>query len=185
MKKLPLVLAAVAVIGVVAVGALAYSPYAASNRIEAAFSKNDPQKLGEVMDLTAIQTNYQKSLKAELDQAIAQSDWSSPLLVLGPAMGEMMVERRARELSERPTLLKTIATGTPTLATPGLPLGIDKNPLEGASRSYAGLNRFAITTQGPHPVELILHRQGLTSWKVAEIHTQPVVRTPPTPVVQR
>lgn len=184
MNKHTLLFASIGLLATAALGVLAYAPYTASNRVEAAFEKNDLQELGSVIDLGAIEANYRQSLKVELDQAIARNDVASPLLVLGPAMGEMMVERRARELSERPSVLKTIATGTPTLATPGLPLGIDKNPLAGASRGYIGLNRFALTTAGQRPVKLILHRQGLNQWKVAEIQTQPAPPAP-TPVAQR
>ena len=184
MNKRTLLFVSIGILAATALGVLAYAPYAASNRVEAAFEKNDPQELGKVIELEAIEANYRRSLKAELDQAIARNDVANPLLVLGPAMGEMMVERRARELSERPSVLKTIATGTPTMATPGLPLGIAQNPLEGASHSYAGLNRFAITTAGARPVKLILHRQGLTQWRVAEIQTLPAA-PPAAPVAQR
>lgn len=181
MNKRTLLFIGLGALALVAVGWLAYTPYAASKQIETALAKADPQELGDVLDLDAVQAHYRAQLKTELDQALAQNDLSNPLLILGPAMGEMMVERRARELSERPSILKTIAAGTPTMATPGLPLNLPANPLQEASRGYIGLNRFAITTQGATPVKIVLHREGLIHWKASEILLPP----PAQPVVAR
>jgi len=179
MNKRVLLFVGLGALAIGAIGWLAYTPYSASKRIETALAKADPQELGDVLDLEAVQAHYHTQLKAELDQALAQNDLSSPLLILGPAMGEVMVERRARELSERPSVLKTIAAGTPTLATPGLPLNLPANPLKEASKGYIGLNRFAITTQGAAPVKIVLHREGLIHWKASEILLPP----PAQPVV--
>ncbi len=184
MKKLHLGLGIGVAVVLLGLGFLAYSPYKASSNIEQALAKNDPQALDGIVDDEAIQASYRQRLGEELKQALARNDLSDPLLVLGPAMGEVMVQRRAREYAERPTLLQTIASGTPTLATPGLPLRIEGNPLEGASRGYSGLNRFDITTKGPRPVTIVLHRYGVTQWKVAGIETLPEP-APPVPVAQK
>ena len=97
MKTSHIVLAAVGVLAVAAAGYLAYKPYQTAKNIQAAVAAQKPDALLDYVDTDAVQAHLQTYFKAQLERDLAAKNTQSNLLVLGEAMGDVMVERAAWE----------------------------------------------------------------------------------------
>ena len=159
-------------IGVVVFAGVAYaalSPYLTARSIEKAVAEGNGDALLEHVDVESVEANLKPLFERELAQAIATNNQGSDLLLLGEAMGPIMVDRFAWEYSHRDALVQTMLSGKPTKrsnlsALSGEPVSL--------TTRYAGLNRFEVSTQTNQPVTLVLSRRGL-GWKVTSLSFTP------------
>lgn len=165
---------ALAVGAVVAVGALAYlaaSPYLAARELRAAVVAQQPDALLDLVDTEAVQGHLQAHFQRQLEQDLRENNAQSTLLVLGAAMGEVMVERAAWEYGNRDAIVRTLLNGRPTKRTEKLAPPAQA-PIEEAAMGYQGFGRFHIDVPGDEPVVVVMTREGL-GWKVTELQFAP------------
>ena len=153
------------------VGYLAYTPYQTSNRIRAAVVAQKPDELLNYVDTDAVQAHFKTHFQQQLQQDLKTHNAQSNLLVLGEAMGEVMVERFSWEYGTREAIVRTLLNGEPTKRDGALVL-VQPTPIEKSTRGYKGLGRFQIDVPGKTPISVVLTRRGL-GWKVTEVNFNP------------
>ena len=134
-----------------------------------AVSEGDSVALLEHVDMEAVEANLKPFFEQRLAQDIQSQNPDSDLLILGEAMGPLMVDRMVWEYSHREAIVHTMLSGEPTKHSDirGQP-----NQVASLATQYGGLNRFEISTQTSDPVTLVLKRRGL-GWKIAAIEFTP------------
>lgn len=171
MKTSHIVLAAVGVLVVAAAGYLIYKPYQTAKNIQAAVVAQNPDVLLEYVNTDAVQVHLQTYFKEQLQRDLAAKNYQSNLLVLGDAMGDVMVERAAWEYGTREAIVRTLLNGRPTKRDEPLK-PLQQPPIEQADIGYKGIGRFQIDVPGEEPISLVLTRAGL-GWKVTEVNFNP------------
>ena len=171
MKTSHIVLAAVGVLVVAAAGYLVYKPYQTAKNIQAAVAAQQPDALLDYVDTDAVQAHFQTYFKEQLQRDLAALNAQSNLLLLGEAMGDVMVERAAWEYGTREAIVRTLLNGRPTKRDEALKPPA-QSPIAQADMGYKGVGRFQIDVPGEEPISLVMTRSGL-GWKVTEVNFNP------------
>lgn len=171
MKKVHLALIAAGAVLVAGVGYLVYAPYQTAKQVQSAVVAKDSAQLLNLVDVQAVEAHLQTHFRQQLQQDIANKNTQSELLLLGEAMGEVMVERLAGEYGNREAIVRTMLNGKPTKGDQPIQPA-SPSPIEQAEMGYQGLGQFHITVPSERPVQLVMTRDGL-GWKVTQVNFTP------------
>lgn len=165
---------------VLALAGLYATPYATLHQIRKAAAADDAAALASRVDFPALREN----LKAGLQQRMLDRDRNergepSQASTFGAALAGALLGPMVDALITPEALARVIEGQRPVKAAIGFG---KRRPETGAERprakletamGYESLNRFVFSVRHPgddeDPIELVLHRDGLIGWKLAEL----------------
>ncbi|HEY5780335.1 MAG TPA: DUF2939 domain-containing protein [Lysobacter sp.] len=159
MKKGTLIGAAIGLVLVY----LAATPYIAVYQMKSAIESRDGQALAEFIDFPSVRQSAKDQFNAMAVKEIASADGeASGLAAVGAALVGAMVEKFIDAAVTPAGLTKLIESGERK--------GVLGSRLTDASTSYAGWDKFIVTTGSANEQgKFVLRRQGLISWKLTEV----------------
>ncbi len=158
-------------------GASIASPWWHVHQMRQAAQARDAAALSEYVDWEQLRANLKFGVQHRLaHQSVNARGEPSKAASLGAAVAAALLGPLVDQLIT-PQSLARILQGQPpeTAAIPALDLGKTSQTAgqPNIRMAYVGLNRFVCSIQSAgheeEPVHLVLHRQGLLSWKLAEL----------------
>lgn len=158
--------------------ALYLSPYLSLQRMQAAAAAHEGERLAAWIDFPALRAN----LKVGVHQRLALSRQNAqgqptPASLMGAAVASALLGPMVDALITPDSLARLLRGQSPAQALLE-PQGDDKPDAELPKRletqmRYEGLNRFVFSVrqagEDEDPIDLVLSRQGLFSWRLTEL----------------
>lgn len=164
-----------------ALAGLYATPYVTLHQMRKAAAADDAAALAARVDFPALREN----LKADMQQRMLDRDRNergepSPASTFGAALAGALLGPMVDALITPEALARIIEGQRPVKAAIGFGKprpepGATERPRArlGTAMGYESLNRFVFSVRHPgddeEPVELVLHRDGLIGWKLAEL----------------
>ena len=163
----PLVIAGLLALG----GWYYYAPYYTASQMQAAVEARDADRLARHVDFPALREDVRQSLNEVLAQELAEFRRDNPFGGLGVAVAGALLKPLVDAVVS-PAGIATIMEGY--IPEPdGRGMGFTSQGETRIRMGYAGLDRFVVTIESERDpvqqVDLILHRQGNFSWKLASL----------------
>lgn len=153
-----------------------FTPHLALHSIKSAVEAQDAGKFSSYVDFPALKENLKASLSARLQEKMAEKQLDNPYAALGAAMVAAFINPMVDAIVTPESLAKLMQGQLPGDNTKRENLASDKSQLEPAvkiSTSYEGFDRFVVTVkknrEGSEPIDFVLSRDGMFSWKLSEI----------------
>lgn len=156
-----------------------FTPHLTVHSIGLAVKAKDVEKLSTYVDFPAVRENLKASLKAQVSEKMARELQDNPFASLGVALASTLINPLVNGLLTPEGLAQLLQGQLPDNTTHSNTIEhydatSDERQLDPAtetSMSYESFDRFAvtITRAGSKPIGFVLHRDGLFSWKLAEI----------------
>jgi hypothetical protein len=171
-KWILLGLASLALLGLYA------SPYLALHEIRAAAAAHDAEKLAGYVDFTSVRASLKTGVQARLaGQQRNEAGDPTPASAMGAAVAGALLGPMVDALITPESLSRVLQGQRPAAAVVGGITGSTgaKSPAEPleTQMGYESPNRFvfSVRKQGEdeEPVDLVLRRDGVVSWKLAEL----------------
>lgn len=156
-----------------------FTPHLTVHSIGLAVKAKDVEKLSNYVDFPALKENLKTSLKAELSEKMAGELQDNPYASLGITLVSAFINPMVDALVTPESLAQLMRGQLPNnnnniehydTTSDESQLG----PATETSMSYESFDRFVVTITktraGSKPIGFVLHRDGIFSWKLAEIH---------------
>ena len=158
-----------AVAFVAALGWWVHAPYRAAERLAEAARRNDAKALFDLVDSRTVEARLRERFREQARRQNQAGQRTGPFFLMGVSMTEVMADRYAWEYAQRSAIARTLLSGRPSRgdgsATKGGP-----EAWAAASRSYTGLNRFAVRLNPE--VTVVMESHGL-QWRVTDMEMDP------------
>lgn len=149
------------------------TPYLALHQIRSAAAAQDAAKLAGYVDFPALRKSLKTGVQARLigDQRNERGE-PTPANVLGAAVAGALLGTMVDSLITTESLARLLQGRQPVAAVTGI--GGEPPPGKLQTRmAYEGTDRFVFSVSKPgedeEPVDLVLRRDGLLHWKLAEL----------------
>jgi len=157
--------------------ALYASPYLALQRMRAAAAGRDAAGLAAYVDFPAVRDSLKQGVQARLArQDLNEQGEPTPASAMGAAVAGALLGPMVDALITPESLARVLQGQRPAAAVIGVGGGERGAPSSEALETqmgYESLNRFvfSVRKQGDdeEPVDLVLRREGLLRWKLAEL----------------
>ncbi|MBL8199489.1 MAG: DUF2939 domain-containing protein [Chromatiales bacterium] len=145
-------------------------PYIAVHQVKAAAIARDGEALTEHVDFVALRQSLKDQFNAMLVSDVATSKSGGGFAELGAALASVMMEKMIDALVTPAGITALVKGDIPDPAGDSDGADDSREPFNGASMSYASLNKFVVTQQNDDgdDVRIVFRRRGLT-WKLCEI----------------
>ena len=167
------------ILAVLLLAAFAGSPYLAVHEMRAAARVHDAAKLGSYVDFAALRESLKTGVHAKLlGRERNENGDPTPANAMGAAVAGALLGPMVDVLITPESLSRLLQGQKPAAAAAGGLLGASSDkpsPTESIEThfGYEGLNNFVFSVKkkgtDDEPVDLVMHREGLFSWKLAEL----------------
>lgn len=164
--------------GIVAAGMIVFAVYfatrpsAAFNELREAIAMRDRKAMERLVDFPAFRESIKSKLRDELSASAVAS--KNPFAILGAALADRLIEPIV-DIVVSPGGISAMLAGQNVRDIPAKPPVSDGSQTIDTSLAYdgawEGLSRYVVTVrnQGKQAVMLVMHRQGLFDWRLAEL----------------
>lgn len=146
------------------------TPYLALHQIRSAAAAQDAAKLAGYVDFPALRQSLKTGVRARLigDERNERGE-PTPANVLGAAVAGALLGPMVDSLITPESLARLLQGQQPVAAVTGM-AGEPPGTLQ-TRMAYEGADRFVFSVSKPdeEPVDLVLRRDGLLHWKLAEL----------------
>jgi hypothetical protein len=154
--------------------ALYASPYLAVQQMRSAAAERDAAKLSGYVDFPALRESLKRGVHARLaGQLLNENGQPTPASAMGAAVAAALLGPMVDSLITPDSLGRMLQGQRPAAAMVGVSADPSAaEPLQ-TRMGYESPSRFVVSLQQPgedeEPVDLVLRREGLLHWKLAEL----------------